>query len=287
MSDLWEVKIETAATAAGGELEEVLSWYLSELGARGWASEVRAERLELRGHLSAETPEAMLIAWKTHVEGRVEGEFSVSWHRIAEQDWRSKWKASWQPRPVAEKLLIWPEWLTPMATTDRLVVKLDPGMAFGTGDHATTRLCLEALEARPRLGQFADIGCGSGVLTIAALLLGAERGWAADTDPLAVDATRQNLALNGLTGRAEVMLGSSDGVTGSVDGVVSNILAEVIIDLAPDFRRLVRPGGWGIFSGLLVTQIAAVTHALEAQGWQSEKTLTEGDWACLVGTFTR
>lgn len=278
----WEVTISTPVTVAGSEHEELLVWYLSELGSRGSAAQSYPDRFELRGYLSADTTQAVFEDLRVRVGQQIH-ESRVSWQLLAETDWDSAWKAHWQPREVGERLLICPAWLSP-PPGDRLVIRMDPGVAFGTGEHATTRLCLEALERLSGLSSFADVGCGSGILTVAALRLGATSGWAVDTDPLAVGATTQNLLLNGLDGRVEVHLGSTN-VSGPVAGVISNILAPVIIELAPEYARLVHSGGWGVFSGLLQGQKDAVAAALGAQGWQWQQTLAEEEWVCLVGVF--
>lgn len=285
MEYLWAVQIETAAEAADTEVEETLYWYLTELGLPFVERELVGGRMQLRGYLAGETQAAVLEAWRTHVEQQMGGAIRIDWQPTAIQDWQAAWQKHWQPIPVGERLVIWPRWLA-NPPRDRLVIPLDPGMAFGTGEHATTRLCLRALEAEPQLGRFADIGCGCGVLTVAALLLGAESGWAVDIDPIATAATLANLELNRLSDRATVLTGSAGVLQGPVDGTVSNILAEVVIDLAPEYARLVRPGGWGIFSGLLVTQADRVSEALSKQGFQLGQRLEEGGWSCLTGHFT-
>ncbi|MBW4696912.1 MAG: 50S ribosomal protein L11 methyltransferase [Aphanocapsa lilacina HA4352-LM1] len=285
MADLWQVQVETAADGADGEVEETLYWYLTELGLPHVERQILGERLVLRGYLSGETPEGVLQRWRENVGERLSEKAEIGWRAAERRDWQKTWREHWRPIFVGERLVIWPVWL-PDPPGDRLVIPLDPGMAFGTGEHATTRLCLRALESVPDLGIFADVGCGSGVLTVAALKLGAGRGWAVDTDDLAVASTRKNLEINGLQERAAVAHGSTEQLSGPLDGVVSNILAEVICDLAPEFRRLVRSGGWGIFSGLLLTQAPRVVEALAGQGFALSETLNEGDWACLVGRFS-
>ncbi|WP_164928949.1 50S ribosomal protein L11 methyltransferase [Gloeobacter violaceus] len=285
MAELWQVQVETAADGADGEVEETLYWYLSELGLPHVERQILAGRLVLRGYLSGETPEGVMERWREHIRERLTQKAEIGWYAVERRDWQAAWREQWRPIFVGERLVIWPVWL-PDPPGDRLVIPLDPGMAFGTGEHATTRLCLRALESVPDLGTFADVGCGSGVLTVAALKLGAGRGWAVDTDDLAVVSTRKNLEISGLEERVTVARGSTEQLSGPLDGVVSNILAEVIANLAPEFRRLVHPGGWGIFSGLLLTQAPRVVEALAGQGFALSETLSEGDWACLVGRFS-
>jgi ribosomal protein L11 methyltransferase len=171
-------------------------------------------------------------------------------------------------------------------------------MAFGTGNHATTQLCLESLEMRlsdsllsPPTGEqrgavIADIGCGSGILSIGALLLGAKQVYAVDTDPLAVQSTQENLLLNGIDKeRLVVAQGSVDVaaklLTAPVDGIVCNILADVIIELVPQMSAIAKPSSWGIFSGILVEQSKAVADTLEKNGWVVATLWKRKEWCCL------
>ena len=171
---------------------------------------------------------------------------------------------------------------------DRLVIRMDPGSAFGTGSHPTTRLCLEALEQQPpRGGLVADLGCGSGVLGLAALHLGAQRVVAADTDSLAVRATAENRDLNQRTPeQLAVDLGSVETLqqllgTQRADLLLCNILAPVIEALAPGFDSLIAPDGRALLSGLLVDQAPRLTEVLDALGWQVSERGAQGRWGLL------
>ncbi|PZD74285.1 Ribosomal protein L11 methyltransferase [Acaryochloris thomasi RCC1774] len=211
------------------------------------------------------------------------GDLTVTWQIVPEEDWAKSWKAHWHPEEIGDRLLIHPAWL-PLPDTDRLVVTLNPGVAFGTGAHATTQLCLRALESQSA-ETLADLGCGSGILSIAAALLGVQRVYGVDTDPLAVDAARESRNLNGIAAdRIQFDLGSIEQVIATdqlVDGFVCNILAEVIVQLMPQFRSIVRPGAWGLLSGLLVSQAAMITDALSEHGWQVMEMTQQEDWCCL------
>jgi ribosomal protein L11 methyltransferase len=215
---------------------------------------------------------------------------AVQWDLIDEEDWSSTWKEHWQPQAIGDRFLINPAWLPKPENSDRIILQLEPGVAFGTGDHATTQLCLESLEMR--LGGdikdlvIADIGCGSGILSIGAMLLGAKQGYAVDTDPLAVKAARESRDLNGIA--AEQLLieeGSVERVAAlinaSVDGIVCNILAEVIIDLIPQMTAIVHPHTWGIFSGILLDQAKPVADTLEENGWVVAALWKRQDWCCM------
>ena len=211
------------------------------------------------------------------------------WDSVADEDWSLSWKQHWQADPVGQRLLILPAWLeVPDEHRDRLVLKMDPGSAFGTGSHPTTRLCLEALESSSAVGDLvADLGCGSGVLSLAALGLGADAVVAADTDSLAVRATTDNRDLNGYTAdRLSVALGSVESLQEQLNGrradlLLCNILAPVIEALAPGFDSLIAPDGCALLSGLLVDQAPRLTEVLDALGWQVSERGAQGRWGLL------
>ncbi|MEB3322997.1 MAG: 50S ribosomal protein L11 methyltransferase [Synechococcaceae cyanobacterium] len=278
------------------ELEDSLLWTLQSLG---------VGRVAVR-HRPQAPGERQLLAWlpagdgpadqRAEIERRLAplGEpFGIQvppvrWRRQEEEDWSRTWKRHWGPDPVGERLLILPAWLDPPARhAGRLVIRIDPGSAFGTGSHPSTRLCLEALEGRPPAGlRVADLGCGSGILSLAALRLGAREVAAADTDPLAVRATRENAALNGFP-VLRVTGGSVDALAALLEGrpadvLLCNILAPVIERLCPGFERLLAPGGIGWLSGLLVDQVPALEGALAAAGWRAELVARKEPWGLLA-----
>jgi len=211
------------------------------------------------------------------------------WDELADEDWSRSWKQHWQPDPVGRGMLILPAWLeVPEEHAGRLVLKMDPGSAFGTGSHPTTRLCLEALEEKPPTGlRVADLGCGSGVLGLAALGLGAREVLAADTDSLAVRATTDNAAINALAPDAlRVRQGSVEVLQELLSGepadlLLCNILAPVIEALAPQFQGVLRAGGRGLLSGLLVEQAPRLTEVLEDLGWSVQPLAEQGRWGLL------
>ena len=165
---------------------------------------------------------------------------------------------------------------------------MDPGSAFGTGSHPTTRLCLEAIETMALAGlRVADLGCGSGVLGLGALKLGAASVCAADTDSLAVRATTDNAALNGLSGAVAVRLGSVEALAELLDGqpadlLLCNILAPVIEALCPAFTQVLAAGGVGLLSGLLVDQAPSLQRVLAAEGWHGELTGQQSQWGLMT-----
>ncbi len=165
------------------------------------------------------------------------------------------------------------------------VIRLDPGRAFGTGTHETTRLCLglldRALSARPG-AQVLDVGCGSGILSIGALLLGAGRAVALDIDPLAAQAARENARRNGVADRLRVVAGDLRAVGGAYPLVVANILYQVLLGLAPELSTRVEPGGTLILSGLLTQEAASAETVYGALGLRPETREVEGEWAAVV-----
>ena len=279
------------------ELEESLLWKLNDLGLHRVAVQHAPESPEQRTLLAwlpaLEWPEQQrselfsslaplaLTFGQTLAEPR--------WDQLADEDWSLSWKQHWQPDPVGEMLLILPAWLAvPEEHAQRLILKMDPGSAFGTGSHPTTRLCLEALEQKPPADlRVADLGCGSGVLGLASLALGARQVLSVDTDSLAVSATTDNAALNGLSmDELRVRQGSVEVLENLLEAqpadlLLCNILAPVIEALAPRFRAVLRPGGRGLLSGLLVDQEPRLTHVLEGLGWQVRPLAAQGRWGLL------
>ena len=279
------------------ELEESLAWKLNDLGLHRFALQ----------H-SPDTPhQKTLLVWLPQPEWPIaEREqllasleplsqpFGLAfpsgvWDEVADEDWSLSWKQHWQPDPVGHRLLILPAWLdVPEEHADRFVIRMDPGSAFGTGSHPTTRLCLEALEACPPQGLLvADLGCGSGVLGLASLCLGADAVLAADTDSLAVRATAGNRSLNQCSEqRLQVSLGSVETLQALLAGrradlLLCNILAPVIEALSPGFESLIAPNGRALLSGLLVDQAPRLKDVLAAQGWQVTQELAQGRWGLL------
>jgi len=204
-----------------------------------------------------------------------------------EDGWFDNWKRYYLPTPVGKRLLIQPEWL-PVDNPEGCVVYLsNPGVCFGTGTHATTRLCLSFLEKAVQGGEtLLDIGCGSGILAVCGLLLGAERAAAVDIDPLAVDVTLANATRNGITEgrlRTHCLDVCRDGLPGApYDLVTANLTADVIRAILPSLPGLVEPGGRVIFSGILDTRAAEVAGHIQAAGFVVMETKEEDGWAALL-----
>jgi len=284
----WEIQV-----LCDPALDESVFWRLEVFGCRGTASETKGHTSLVRGYLSQTQAQLLDLSALSLLlrQDALCAEMpipAVQWQLIDEEDWSSSWKDYWHPQEIGDRFLINPAWIaTP--ETDRLVLRLDPGMAFGTGTHATTELCLEALEMRlgePSEAIIADVGCGSGILSIGALLLGAKQAYAVDTDPLASDATISNRELNQISpDRLLVEVGSvakiSQMIPEPVDGIVCNILAEVIIDLIPQMSAIVKPTTWAVFSGILLDQVKPIADTLEQNDWIVATLWRRKDWCCL------
>jgi ribosomal protein L11 methyltransferase len=210
---------------------------------------------------------------------------------VQEADWAEAWKAHFPVLRVGRRLVIRPTWLEHEPGPDDVVVDLDPGMAFGTGLHPTTRLCLAAIEAVADRGLLEgatvlDVGCGSGILSIAAAKLGAAHVLGVDIDPIAIEATRANAATNGEAGRIDARVGSLPSGDGPHDVVLANLIASVLVALAPALRDELRPGGIVVASGIYVDREDEVRSALEAAGLRVGDRTAEGDWVALEVTRT-
>jgi ribosomal protein L11 methyltransferase len=289
------------------ELEESLIWKLNTLGIPRVAVRHRPEQPDQRQLVAwlpaSDWPEAERIQLEQALAPLADTFGlrlpSIAWEQQDDEDWSLSWKQHWEADPVGQRLLILPAWLElPAEHADRLVIRMDPGSAFGTGSHPTTRLCLEAIEAlaeqrgtqgAPDLGpiRVADLGCGSGILGIAALLQGATTVAAADTDSLAVRATRDNAVVSGFSDRLKVELGSVETLAELLQGqpadlLLCNILAPVIEALCPAFHSVLAPTGLGLLSGLLVEQAPRLQAALLEQGWQAELAAQQSQWGLMT-----
>ncbi|MCD9023012.1 50S ribosomal protein L11 methyltransferase [Cohnella silvisoli] len=301
--------------------QEMVTHYLTELGAGGvsveeaWSedkprdtsfgqiydtplNDIRPGYAIFKAYFSEDTKmEPVAAELKTLLQGLPEygydaGEFTIELGDVHEDDWADAWKQYFKPIAITERLTIKPTWEEYTPKGDELIIELDPGMAFGTGTHPTTALCLKALDNAITGGeQIIDVGTGSGVLAIGAIKLGASKVLALDLDPVAVTCAQENITLNGYDDVIEVRLsdllgvlhdGESSGVTPPVDLVVANILAEIILLFLSDVMDVLKPGGIYITSGIYKNKEMIVEAGLLAAGFEIIDVLRQEEWVAFV-----
>lgn len=267
----------------GTDTADVLAWELAE------AFGVSVEYLPggLRIYLDA----ARLAAGRERLGRLVDGvpgqpgeeQRKISFCEIADEDWSQKWKEHFKPLPVGKRLVVAPTWEAEVRETGRLIIRIDPGRAFGTGHHETTRLCLEWLEScgLPRVSLL-DVGTGSGILAIGAALLGFEQIAAVDNDPEAVETARENVLLNGLSDKIRLFCATPEQVEGQFDAVISNIESGPLIRMAPSIASKVREGGRLALSGILAQQADEVCAEYEKMGLAPAGREAAGEWVLVA-----
>lgn len=211
------------------------------------------------------------------------GEGKVISKEVYEEDWANNWKKYYKPTKIGEKIIIKPIWEEYKENAGEIVVEIDPGMAFGTGTHETTRMCIEALEKYVSNDTTVfDIGTGSGILAISAAKLGAGKVIGVDLDPVAVDSAKENASYNKLN-NIEILYGNlMDVVNGKAEIIVANIIAEIIVVLSEDVKKSLLPNGYFITSGIIREREKMVTDKLISLGFKIEEINTQGEWVCIV-----
>ena len=298
----WEIVVKCEPV-----LEESVFWRLEKFGCSGTATEVKVleNDLDLEPDLvdkqiliktyipEIDTQLLDLAALSTWLEQDAKLlEVSVpeaQWNLIDEEDWAGSWKDYWKPMEIGDRFIIYPAWETPPQETEKLILRLDPGAAFGTGTHPTTQLCLESLEMRLQDNAanqtVADIGCGSGILALGSVLLGAKKVYAVDTDTLATKTCRSNCQLNQIDReRIIVRNGSIERLQEeeiAFDGIICNILADTIVELFPQFNQMTHEKSWAVLSGILLTQADRIADIVEQQGWTVAALWKRNDWCCF------
>ncbi|MGM0452864.1 MAG: 50S ribosomal protein L11 methyltransferase [Thermodesulfobacteriota bacterium] len=264
-----EVDLDWAEDAPGGPDHNAVIGYFPELADNGGL----CRRFE--NQLAAASPDS---GWQ----------YRVKYSEVDEEDWAESWKAHFHPVQITERLVIKPTWQDYEASGDEIVIELDPGMAFGTGTHPTTELCIRMIARYLKPGiRLLDIGSGSGILMIAAVKLGAFTVVGIDSDPVAVEVAESNLRLNGIDpGRFTVTAGNLiDGINEAYDIVVANILSETICELVPDVAPCLAAGGVFIASGIVAYKAPMVTKALEKYGFTVREVEEKDEWVAVVATF--
>lgn len=210
-------------------------------------------------------------------------EHTITTAETLEEDWRNNWKKFFNPTPVGEKILIRPTWRDDFDAEGRVVLNIDPGLAFGTGSHETTRLCLETIEKYVKSGDTVlDVGCGSGILAIASLLLGAESAVGVDIDEVAVRTAAENAELNGVADKFTAIAGNlTDKVEGKYNLVVANIVADAIISLSKGVKQFMNEDSVYIMSGIIDTRGDEVEQAV-SKDFNVIARHEDNGWVCLV-----
>jgi ribosomal protein L11 methyltransferase len=208
---------------------------------------------------------------------------------MAEETWADAWKKYYKPFRLGEHILIVPSWIDEEPQAGDICITLDPGMAFGTGTHETTSMCITMLEQQVRPGQTVlDIGCGSGILGIVAAKLNANKVIESDLDPNAVMVAKENAELNGVQNVLEIHQGDLTKIPAlqgvQADGIVANIIADVIIQLAPQARDFLKDGGYFITSGIIRERKDDVVRALQEAGYRIEEIQEKGSWVAIRST---
>lgn len=291
------------------EAEEAASNILIELGSQGVAIDDSADYLGRVGKYGEVFPEVkqmdtvkITAYYPEHVDidavekevaqrlsalsdfGVNAGDIHYDTQELAEQDWAENWKKYYEPTRISHDLTIVPSWTDYEAKTGEKIIRLDPGMAFGTGTHPTTKMSLFALEQVLRGGETVlDVGTGSGVLSIASSLLGAKSIYAYDLDEVAVRVAQENIDLNAGTENIHVATGNLlQGIDIQADVIVANILADILINMTEDAYRLVKDEGYLIMSGIISEKWEMVRESAEKAGFFLETHMIQGEWNACV-----
>ena len=213
------------------------------------------------------------------------GRLKLCVRTVDDNDWKDNWKEYFKPVKITDRIVIKPSWEDYEKQEGEIVIEIDPGAAFGTGKHPTTTMCIKALEKYIRTGESTvlDVGCGSGILSIAAGLLGARDVLGIDIDPLAVIVSKENAAFNKLEDRISILEGDlTKGVDYKADIVVANLMADLVVILAKDVRRHLNPGGLYVSSGILAEKKEEVAAKIREAGFEIVEIYEEDEWVCIV-----
>ena len=212
------------------------------------------------------------------------GSGTVELSNVNQEDWESAWKQYFKPVHVTDRIVVKPEWEEYSPQEGEIVIEIDPGMAFGTGTHETTSMCINQIEKNLKAGdRVIDIGSGSGILSMAAVLLGAEKATGVDLDPVAVRVALENVELNNLQDRIEILHGNlTDVIREKADIVVANIMADIILILLEDVREFIKDDGLFISSGIIQEKRAAVEARLLEKNFSIVEVETKGEWCAIT-----
>ncbi len=282
--DIHCVRIVVTASSA---LEDAVVNFLMERGCSGTRVEEVEGGIRVEGYYPDVRAEPVCDALRRYIAslremGIWEGSEEIKVEAIPEVSWGNAWKEHFRATPVGRRLVVHPPWEAPHP--GRIPILIEPGMAFGTGDHPTTRLCLEELEDLMAPGmRVLDIGTGTGILAIAAVKLGAREAVALDIDPEAVKSAREHVVRNGVRDRVQVFHGSlDDGVCGPFDLAVANLYREVLLSLLLPLKGILLPKAPAVFSGLLREDLPVFSDALARAGYDVVREEVREGWAAVV-----
>lgn len=212
------------------------------------------------------------------------GSWDVSVTKQEIVDWSKKWKEQWKPSKISENIVICPSWESYAAKDGEVVISLDPGNAFGTGTHATTQLCVDAMEKyMPKEAEIADIGCGSGILAIAAVKLGAKSGIAIDNDETAVVTAIENAQKNKVADKIEFYTKTADMIENQqFDFILANILHNVLAEIMPDLKKIMKNGSKIALSGIMQGKEPVVIEALNKNNMKIVETIQKNEWIAII-----
>lgn len=268
---------------------ESLSTFLFDLGCQGLVSEDFQDR-SLKAYLPFNKDlENIRNRVKIFLQGLKEifpeiRAYKLTFGQIEDQDWSQNWRRFFRPEPITEKLMVLPAWEPVPRSCVGHVIRIDPGPAFGTGQHPTSRMCLEAMEKLSPSGSWTmlDVGTGSGILAIYGAKLGALRVQAIDIDPEAIRWAERNVELNDLSGAIEISSRALEKWEERFTLVAANLTLDVILNLLPLFPRLLIPDGWVILSGILRDQVKDLEGRLTEHGLHEDQVIYQGEWACVI-----
>lgn len=282
--DVKGVSIEDPSDILGRE-QGPLTWDFADIN----IFEYGKDKAVVRAYFNIDVPVSEVVL---EIEEKIKEavSYGVEFHdyeifsgEVHENDWANEWKKYYKPVKVGERFVVKPLWEDYEAQEDEIILHMDPGMAFGTGTHETTRMCLEAMEDYMRNDAVVfDIGTGSGILAIGASKLGAKSVIGVDLDIVAVDSAKENVGYNELN-NVEILHGNlMDVVDGTADIIVANIIAEIILVLIPDVKKKLHGGGVFISSGIIREKEEMVRNGLAESGFSVKEVRHEGEWVCII-----
>lgn len=273
---------------AGKTHQEVLSDWLAAQGSMGVVIDISQgqETPTIKGYVEDSDLEAWILHLQLLLVARGESfdKLDIEWNTLEDENWQESWKKHTQPVATGRQLLVLPHWWQKDPNETRQIIRLDPEMAFGSGAHETTRACLEALEKiadNGGIGRLLDMGTGSGILAIGAVLLGAHHVVAVDCDPVAVETARKNSRSNAVDDKI-TFLQADTPPEGPFSTVVANILANILIEIRTKLIAVLAPGGRLVLSGILTEQANEVTDAYTQEGMMIKDVLPMGEWTTLT-----